>query len=91
MTSTWSSVSRGIRRHGDDAVLEAVEVNDADWEVGHGVVAPEGGGAHRAHRGHGPGQPRHDPGPDEHPAIGGSWHFFNEETFVHCSILKPDM
>ena len=69
MTSTWSSVSRGIRRHGDDAVLEAVEVNDADGELRHGVEAPEGSTTHGAHRGEGGGHPLQDPGPDEHPAI----------------------
>ena len=67
-----AQVGRQLRREGDGVVIEAVEVNDADRGVGHGVVAPEGGGAHRAHRGHGPSQPRHDPGPDEHPPIGGS-------------------
>ena len=49
MTFTWTSISRGIWGHGDDAVLEAVEVNDADGELWHGVKAPERSAAHGAH------------------------------------------
>ena len=69
-TSTWSSVSGSVCGHGDYAVLKAVEVDDADRELRHGVEAPEGGAAHGAHRGEGGGQPLQDPGPDEHSAIG---------------------
>ena len=61
-----------IWREWDGVVIEAMEINDADRGVRHGVVASEGGGAHWTNGGHSPSQPRHDPGPDEHPAIGGS-------------------
>ena len=50
-------------------VLEAVEVDDADWRVGHGVVAAQGGAAHRAHAGQQPRQPLEGAGPDEHAAV----------------------
>ena len=36
-----AQVSRQLRGEGDGVVIEAVEVDNADWGVGHGVVAPE--------------------------------------------------
>ena len=69
-----SEVVRTVRREGDRPVVEAVEVDDVDRRVWHGVVTSQWRAAHWAHGGQRGRESLHGSGPDKHSSIAGAGH-----------------
>ena len=82
-----------LGRVGDGVVLEAMEVNDVDWSVGHGVVTPQRRTADWTHACQRSGHPLKCSGPDEHSSIGGSRHvnLIRVHTELGHDLLKDHL